>query len=519
MDSKVVLLGGVLAALTAAAQAQWSEDPSQNLAVADRSGEQTQVKIHATADGGAYVSWFDNNTGGYDVYLQRLDAAGNEQWPHNGVLMADRSFSSTQDYDLDVDGDGHALLTFRDDRLTGIQITATRVDPTGTQVWGATGVQLTDTGAFVAAPKIAAATDGNIVVAWTLDDATILQKLDADGNPLWGAGTALTDPGGSSFSASDLNASDGGSVIISLVRGFMSPTYYAQKLSASGAQLWTSAPIPIFDGGFLQIGNFPTFVTDGSGGAAFGWYGTGPLQCYVQRVQFNGRERFAHDGVAASTDLTRVRVAPSVSYCPATDETFLFWNELNSTQSQFGVCGQKFDVSGARQWGNTGKVLVPVGTTERRQVRNLQLADGALVFFVQGPSFGSQQVIGARVDTNGEFVWDDPMPVVSSAASSKSRLVTVLTPDSSAALAAWIDGRNDAGDVYAQRINEDGSLGVATVPGDVDGDGHVTVLDFLALLAAWGDCLEPCPPSCPADFDGDCVVGVLDFLIQLANWG
>jgi predicted outer membrane repeat protein len=54
---------------------------------------------------------------------------------------------------------------------------------------------------------------------------------------------------------------------------------------------------------------------------------------------------------------------------------------------------------------------------------------------------------------------------------------------------------------------------------DLDGSGDVGVTDFLQLLAAWGDCPDPCPPSCPADFDGDCEVGVTDFLILLANWG
>jgi hypothetical protein len=54
---------------------------------------------------------------------------------------------------------------------------------------------------------------------------------------------------------------------------------------------------------------------------------------------------------------------------------------------------------------------------------------------------------------------------------------------------------------------------------DLDGSGTVGVGDFLDLLAAWGDCPDPCPPSCPADFDGDCTVGVGDFLILLANWG
>jgi hypothetical protein len=85
----------VLTALAAPAFAQWSSDPAANLVLADRSNEQVQPKLVATADGGFYVSWFDNADGGYDVRLQRLDANGVEQWPHNGVLVADRSFSST----------------------------------------------------------------------------------------------------------------------------------------------------------------------------------------------------------------------------------------------------------------------------------------------------------------------------------------------------------------------------------------------------------------------------------------
>ena len=52
--------------------------------------------------------------------------------------------------------------------------------------------------------------------------------------------------------------------------------------------------------------------------------------------------------------------------------------------------------------------------------------------------------------------------------------------------------------------------------GDIDGDGVVGIIDFLALLAAWGACAGEC---CLEDLDNDTVVGPADFQILLGNWG
>ena len=68
-------------------------------------------------------------------------------------------------------------------------------------------------------------------------------------------------------------------------------------------------------------------------------------------------------------------------------------------------------------------------------------------------------------------------------------------------------------------------IGPVGSPYDLTGDGVVGIVDLLDLLAAWGDCAAPCPPTCVADIaaqDGpgtDCTVGILDFLLLLANWG
>ena len=73
----------------------------------------------------------------------------------------------------------------------------------------------------------------------------------------------------------------------------------------------------------------------------------------------------------------------------------------------------------------------------------------------------------------------------------------------------------EAGDFVLNIVGPDCG-GEPEIPGDVDRDGAVGILDFLALLGAWGPCAD-CG-ACPADLDGDCQVGITDLLALLANW-
>jgi hypothetical protein len=513
---------GILA-VGAAVNAEWSDDPAVNLPIADVAGDQVQPKIGPTSDGGCYISWFDNRSGGYDVYLQRLDAAGDEQWVHNGMLIADRSFGSTQDYDLAVDAEDNALLAFRDDRFGGVVATAQKIAPDGATPWGANGVQLGDSSAFIAAPKITTTDDGFVIVGWTQDSDSILQKLDADGVPQWGEGVIATDPDGRNLSVSDLESSANGSVIASFVRSgdLFDPRHLvAQRYDADGFEVWnveahsSRGGVPftvVFDGGSLQIGNFPGFVTDGLGGAVFAWYSVSPLQVRAQRIAQTGDEVFPHNGIEVSTNASRIRVEPDVDFAPDTLETFIFWREQNSTQSQTGVYGQKLDADGARQWTDNGREIVPVGTDNRTQVRTLAIGGGAMVYYVESTGFDQDRLYGARVDGDGAFVWDPNIIDVSSIVSGKSRLAAALSADD-VALLAWSDRRNDGGDLFAQNVNGDGSLGVSEVFGDLNGDGTVNVLDLLLLLAEWGT------DDPGADLDGNGIVNVLDLLMLLDSW-
>ena len=451
----------MLAALTlgSAVSAQWSSDPAANLSVADAASDQAQPKVVATADGGVWISWFDGIASGYDVRAQKLDVGGNEVFPHGGLLVKDRGFSSTQDYGLDVDANGNALLTFRDDSVGGTQITAAKMTPAGALAWGAGGIQLTNTANFVAAPSIAGTSDGGAVVAWTENSDVKLQKLDAAGAALWGPGVTLVPPVGS-YSVSDLHDA-GNEAILSFVHqtgGFGSPRRIrAQKFDGSGALLWGAAHVDVFDTGSLQFGNFPDFAPDASGGAVFSWYTSSPtLQCFVQRILANGSEAFPHNGVPVATNPLRERVDPCASYDPSTGETFVFWEELASAQALSGFYGQKLDASGARQWTDDGIAFVPISATQISQASALAGGGEAAAFWCASPSFGTDTLHGVQVQGDGTTA-AGPFDVASTP-SGKSRLAVAASTAGFSVL-AWTDDRVDSGDVLAQNVNADGSLG------------------------------------------------------------
>jgi hypothetical protein len=507
-----------IASMGAAALARWPDDPTQNLLIADRPDMQTSPRICCTSDGGCYIGFFDKHDGDWDVYLQRLDPAGNEMWPHNGVLVADRTCTWIANFSLAVDGEDNALLAFRDDRSGLDQITATRIAGDGSPLWGPLGVQLTHGTGFeyTSPPRIAATSEGDIVVAWSWEADLMLQKLDADGAPHWGEGVKIAPPPGMYYGLADLHASDDGAVIVSWVRSSTdcAPRHlYAQKLDAAGEAMWNTARsreaggIVIFDGGSLQVADYPPFIPDGSGGAVFAWKSVTPvLQVHAQHIFGDGAEAFGHNGTAGST-APRHRCEPHVCFNTGTGQTFLFWVEHAFGQSYDGIYGQRFDSHGMRQWTDSGLAVVHCDESDRGPVRTLACGDGALVFWADWPQTGPTFLRGARLSHEGELLWSPPVIDASTNDSSKHRLEAAINCHDMALL-AW-----GGGDVYAQNVRADGTLGLRA--GDVNGDGAVDVDDLLLLLADWG-CTGA---GCVGDLNGDGDTNTADLLLLLADWG
>lgn len=462
--------------LTPPTPAAWSPDPAVNLVIADRGGEETQAKILPRADGGFYISWFDNTDGGYDMRLQRLDAQGNAVWPHGGIRVADRSYSSTTDYGFAVDTAGDALLSFQcctqgagDERIVVVKIGAD-----GQPAWGAAGIAVSTLGEGAVVSYVAAAADGGALATWMNDAGQgRVQKLDAAGQPRWGA-TGVTVPGpatGLKFMADIENAGQGDAIVAWSNQSGATRILRAQKFAAAdGAPLWGNDGVRVADTGNLQAGYFPKILPDGAGGAVFAYYDISGVafNVRVQHIDADGGRRFGADGVLATTDTSKGHYSPSATYDPASGTTHLIWVDGTTINQQAydGLYAQRIDAGGVRIWPDGGRELVPMtmstdGTHALSQLVALPAPDGLLAAWVTGnTSVAANPISTLRLNAAGALVWTGPV-ALKSRANRTSRLTGTTSPDGYAAY-VWSEGvGNDAGglDVIAQNLSYAGALG------------------------------------------------------------
>jgi len=494
-----------IALVSQSASAQWSTDPSVNNSIADGATDQVLPKIAASPGGGCYISWFQNEGGNYNVYMQRLNNNGVEQWPHGGVLISNRpSLSSLVDYDLLADSEGNAVVVFTDARAgTDRDVYAYRVSAAGTPMWGPDGVTLSDDAIFEVDPRVVQNSNGDFVFVWPRLNGTaggsglVMQVLNPAGDKQLGTSGLLLLTGGAANdnpSFSEMVASDNGSVIVSWVkdtRTFQSLRYVmSQKFNASGVGQWNNVtPVTISSAISVPIAHRPRLVSDGSGGAVYVWHDTrnaNRFDSWVQHVDATGAIQFAANGLLVSTDTTRQHIDPAMVYNAGTGEIFVAWNERNSAQSQWGIYAQKITSAGARPWGNSGVVLVPLSTVNRLFPRVLLAGAGAMVFWLDEPNtpLPGDRVLGMGLDASGMSNWPGAPLLISSTVSVKGRLPVARSSDG-AALLAWEDGRAGSVDVYAQRVNANGTLGTPPCPADWNNDGVVNSQDFFDFLAAF----------------------------------
>src|SRR5207244_2841938 len=117
--------------VNAAGVTQWTAD---GVAVSTFAGEQSSARMVTDGAGGAIIAWIDKRNGAdFDIYGQRVNSAGTSQWTANGVAVCTAP-NSQSSLVLSTDGAGGAVAAWSDARGGGANtdVYAQRIRSSGT---------------------------------------------------------------------------------------------------------------------------------------------------------------------------------------------------------------------------------------------------------------------------------------------------------------------------------------------------------------------------------------------------
>lgn len=364
--------------------------------------------------------------------------------------------------------------------------------------------------------------DGDAMVVWLIGSTLEVHRVAADGTPVWRQPTVLP-AGTSNFRLNAILPDDAGGIC--LFWDHPAGSYFrriiAARVTADGAPAWEGTTRIVTPASPYASRHTPhAMMPDGAGGAWIAYTQGGqnidtPRPVLLQRLAPDGTLGFDDASVKVSDSLLRQFEARTWRD-PASGDVLVAWRE--GALSGQTVRVQRMTSGGTRLFGANGVHAATVGTTGqdlaecfdgRWNGRDLALSVSTVPAAPDGPALAMHLVAGNGAVTS---------PSVPLSGPDAARFVRT-TPVGEAQVVLWAQALTPAETrIVAHLVQADGTLGLPpAIPGDVDGDGAVTLADLLGLLASWGPCpAEPDP--CPADLDGNGAVEPGDMLIVLANW-
>jgi hypothetical protein len=421
--------------------------------------------------GGAFVVWNDSRTGeSTHIFAQHLDNKGDELWGASGDTICFAP-ANQYDATVASDGRGGAFFAWDDARDTqdGIEdLFVQHLDSAGHPLWQQNGNNVSNNNVFVLSSSNMAPTaipdgSGGFIVAYWNNTQAVAARIDAAGNVLW---NVVTVDGLYPTSEQAIAPSGVGGCIIAVTdqNDFLatgdSADITAQRIDANGNLLWGPNGAMICNAANVQ--DHPAIVPDGEQGAIIAWEdfrNEAMSQIYAQRVNASGKRLWTNgtdsNGVLM-TDTTHGGQA-KISISPTSVHgAILTWNDDTNN-----VYIQKVDSAGNLLFGTTDVQLTNLTSAESSPVLTGDGADGAYV------AWQDKRNVSSKYDIYAQHVFFDgtvdyPQNGVAVCKANYNQVSPfIITDPQGGAIVAWDDQRNfhsgSSFDLYAQRIEAGGS--------------------------------------------------------------
>jgi hypothetical protein len=316
---------------------------------------------------------------------------------------------------------------------------------------------------------------GGAIIAWMGPAYDIyIQRIDADGNVLWGSNGKAITSNGNYFYPKLVSDGNGGAFITWQGGGDGSGGIFVQRVDAGGNALWQEGGEIVVVNNLQITGNHqnPRIVFDGVDGAVIVWQdsrnGEQNYDIYAQRVRSdpdgdleelwpgNGTEVCTEDGHQYYPQLVGDGAGGAI----------ITWQDgRNSETTGWDIYAQRIDANGLVyqdddvQW-ETGGIAVCDATYHQEAPQIVgDGSGGAIITWQDGrtPANG-YDVYAQRFNSNGEALWTEDGVAVSTGTDNQQDPRLVSDGSHGAIIAWWgiVNGGNPYG-IYAQRIDGDGT--------------------------------------------------------------
>lgn len=463
------------------AKALW---PQGGLGVAIQPNQQAYTVSVSDGAGGAIMAWYDSRSGS-NIYAQRVDGYGNPKWAPGGIPVC--TGSPTGFYMAAcADGQGGIIVAWSDYRSgSSYDVYAQRLDAAGSPLWTANGVALCTAAGHQLVKSIVADGTAGAIVAWEDQRSggaydIYTRRVTATGVVAWTVdGVAIATGTNSKYEPRLASDGAGGAVVTWEGYGPGNPYIWAQRINNSGATLWTANGVVVC-GVPGQNAQKPEIASLGLNGVIIVWRDTRGDRLYAQKVLPGGTGAWAANGVpvcayGVETAFTGQKIVPDGS-----GGAIVVWP--SPTYGGFpGVYAQRLNSQGVEMWTACGVTLCTVGQNHRNLTIAPDGAGGVVAAWTDdrvapASGFGTYT---QRVNSGGSPMWTWNGVLLGNELSSWNP--SVCSDGAGGIIVAWSDYTLGSDDLYAQRVERNGHwgipapeiIGVRDVPGDQGGQMYV----------------------------------------------
>jgi len=423
-------------------------------------GDQREVRMVSDSKGGAIITWVDyrgdvQNSAKGDIYLQRINGALNSLWIQNGIGICLEQ-EDQGSVSIAEGGASSAILTWNDFRNGDRDIYAQKVDSSGNILWATDGIAVCQKAGEQQDAKLISDGAGGAIIVWqdsVLNDFNIYaQRISNTGTELWTSGGVAVCSATFHQLNPRLEPDGSGGAIITWQdkRGGVDYDIYAQRVNSSGTMQWTANGIVIASNVGTQSN--PKIEPDGSGGAIIAWQDkrSGNYDIYAQRVNGSGVVQWTANGVtvcSATGSQSGVDMTSNASLIGAV----ITWKDERSGISD--IYAQKINLSGAPQWTANGIAIATNPAVEQKP--NIDSDGNGNSFIVwQDSSADNWDIFTSKIDMNGTILWKKPVAVTFDSQTNPKN----VADGTGGCIYAWQDKRNIADmNIYAIHLYPNGS--------------------------------------------------------------